>query len=155
MKLFQVLSNISILYSVDSIIDSAYSVGIVLLIILAIFAFISLTAIHIIYSIFLNKAHKLLYKEETIISWIPLINFYITGKIAHNKKLGIITLLIELIPVLLIVIIKITDIKILALLVSISIRFILIYILIITIFAFINYDNYKKEERINNKKRVK
>ena len=54
-----------------------------------------LLILYIIFSSILSKANKIIYGERKILAWIPIFNMYLLGKIAINKIIGVILVLIE------------------------------------------------------------
>ena len=52
------------------------------------FAWIIIIAIYIALAIFLNKLNKLVYGKGTAMAWIPIVNFYLLGKLTINKIVG-------------------------------------------------------------------
>ena len=55
----------------------------VLILILAI-----VLTIYIVMGIYLNKLHEIEYGKKTCFAWIPVLNFYLLGKLAINKFFG-------------------------------------------------------------------
>ncbi len=49
---------------------------------------IMIIAIYLSSSLILNSYHKLLYKKNSIIAFIPILNIYLLGKLCINKLLG-------------------------------------------------------------------
>ena len=43
---------------------------------------------YIIIAIFLSKLNRVMYGKKTIISWIPILNIYLLGKLSVNKLIG-------------------------------------------------------------------
>lgn len=65
------------------------------LLILFVITTATLLILYVIFSSILSKANKTIYEEKNIFAWIPIFNLYLLGKIAINKIIGIILVLIE------------------------------------------------------------
>lgn len=69
--------------------------GFILIIILVVL--ITGLAIYIVTSIFMNRLHKRIYGNGTALAWIPFARTYLLGKLAFNKLVGIIYLVVSII----------------------------------------------------------
>ena len=65
------------------------------LLILFVITTATLLILYAIFSSILSKANKTIYEEKNIFAWIPIFNLYLLGKIAVNKIIGVILVLIE------------------------------------------------------------
>lgn len=65
------------------------------LLILFVITTATLLILYVIFSSILSKANKTIYEEKNIFAWIPIFNLYLLGKIAINKIIGVILVLIE------------------------------------------------------------
>ncbi len=65
------------------------------LLILFVITIATLLILYVIFSSILSKANKTIYEEKNIFAWIPIFNLYLLGKIAVNKIIGVILVLIE------------------------------------------------------------
>lgn len=65
------------------------------LLILFVITIATLLILYVIFSSILSKANKTIYEEKNIFAWIPIFNLYLLGKIAINKIIGVILVLIE------------------------------------------------------------
>ena len=65
------------------------------LLILFVITTATLLILYVIFSSILSKANKTIYEEKNIFAWIPIFNLYLLGKIAVNKIIGVILVLIE------------------------------------------------------------
>lgn len=65
------------------------------LLILFVITTATLLILYVIFSSILSKVNKTIYEEKNIFAWIPIFNLYLLGKIAVNKIIGVILVLIE------------------------------------------------------------
>lgn len=65
------------------------------LLILFVITTATLLILYVIFSSILSKANKTIYERKNIFAWIPIFNLYLLGKIAINKIIGVILVLIE------------------------------------------------------------
>ena len=65
------------------------------LLILFVITTATLLILYVIFSSILSKANKTIYEEKNMFAWIPIFNLYLLGKIAINKIIGVILVLIE------------------------------------------------------------
>ena len=45
-------------------------------------------ALYIVMGIYLNKLNEIKYGKKTCFAWIPILNFYLLGKLGANKFVG-------------------------------------------------------------------
>ena len=64
------------------------------LLILFVITTATLLILYVIFSSILSKANKTIYEEKNIFAWIPIFNLYLLGKIAINKIIGVILVLL-------------------------------------------------------------
>ena len=65
------------------------------LLILFVITTATLLILYVIFSSILSKVNKTIYERKNIFAWIPIFNLYLLGKIAVNKIIGVILVLIE------------------------------------------------------------
>ena len=64
------------------------------LLILFVITTATLLILYVIFSSILSKANKTIYERKNIFAWIPIFNLYLLGKIAVNKIIGVILVLL-------------------------------------------------------------
>lgn len=55
---------------------------------IAILVFVIVIGIYVGFAMFLNKFNQLVYNKKTALAWIPICNIYLLGKLAVNKIVG-------------------------------------------------------------------
>lgn len=64
------------------------------LLILFVITTATLLILYVIFSSILSKVNKTIYERKNIFAWIPIFNLYLLGKIAVNKIIGVILVLL-------------------------------------------------------------
>lgn len=62
--------------------------------------FILVIILYAFMGVFLGKLNKIMYGKKTVMSWIPVLNTYLMGKLAFNKIVGIILVIIPFVIML-------------------------------------------------------
>ena len=67
------------------------TVGILLIVIVLLSFFL-----YIMYALFLNKLNNVMYGKGTIMAWLPIFNIYLLGKLAFNRLIGLLLIILSI-----------------------------------------------------------